>query len=66
MKSKYKIGKHLDVYWGGGVVELANANAIRPRALCLNIGVDRKYFLIMFVSHLRSNLWVLFDYTHIH
>ncbi len=42
--------------WSGGVAELANVSVIHPRDPDSNLGTDRKYFLIMFVSHLNSNI----------
>jgi hypothetical protein len=35
----------------GGVGEMAKASVIQPRDPGSNIGSDRKYFLILFVSH---------------
>jgi hypothetical protein len=42
--------------WSGGMVELANAFVICPGDPGLNLGVDKNYFLILFVLHLNSNL----------
>jgi hypothetical protein len=38
------------------VVELANVSVVNPRDIGSNLGVDRKYFLILFVSLLNFNL----------
>jgi hypothetical protein len=39
-----------------GIAELADASVIHPRDSGLNLDIGRKYFLILFVSHLNSNL----------
>jgi hypothetical protein len=38
------------------MAELANASVVRPRDPGSNLGVDRKYFLQILLSHLNSNL----------
>jgi hypothetical protein len=40
----------------GGIAELACASVIHPRNLGSKPGIDRKYFLILFVLH--SNLYL--------
>jgi hypothetical protein len=40
----------------GGVAELAKVSFIHPRDLGSNLGLDRKYFPILFVAHLNLNL----------
>jgi hypothetical protein len=42
--------------WSGGVAELAKESVINPKGLDSNLSSDRKYFLILFVSHLNPNL----------
>jgi hypothetical protein len=41
----------------GGMAKLANASVIHPRDPGSNLSRDIKYFLILFVSHLNSNLY---------
>jgi hypothetical protein len=36
--------------------KLDNVSVIHPRGLGSNLSTERKYFLILFVSHLNSNL----------
>jgi hypothetical protein len=40
----------------GSVAELANVSVIHPTYSGSNLGTDRKYFLILFTSHLNPNL----------
>jgi hypothetical protein len=41
----------------GGMAELAHASdVVHPRDLRSNLGIDRKYFYILFVLHLNLNL----------
>ncbi len=40
----------------GGVVELTKATVVGPRDLGSNLSSDKKYFLILFVSHFNPNL----------
>jgi hypothetical protein len=40
----------------GIMAELANALVIHSKHLGSNLGIDRKYFLILLVSHMNSNL----------
>jgi hypothetical protein len=40
----------------GSVAELVKASVNHPRDPGSNLGSDRKYFLILFVSHLNPNL----------
>jgi hypothetical protein len=42
--------------WSSGVAELANASVANSLDLGSNLGMDRKYYLFIFVSHLTSNL----------
>jgi hypothetical protein len=39
-----------------GMADLANASVLHPRDLGSNLDIERKYFLVLFVSHLSSNL----------
>jgi hypothetical protein len=39
-----------------GMAELANASVVHSRDLGSNLSTDRKYLIIMFVSHLNSYL----------
>jgi hypothetical protein len=53
------------------MAELANVSGIHPRDLCSNLGIDRKYYQILFVSHLNSNLkgvtsWAIFVNIHLY
>jgi hypothetical protein len=41
---------------GGRAAELANASVVHPRDPGSNLGTDTKYFLILFLLHLNSNL----------
>jgi hypothetical protein len=38
------------------VAEVSNASVVLPRDPGSNLGTDRKYFLVLLVSHLNSNL----------
>jgi hypothetical protein len=40
----------------GSVSELSSMLVFHPKNPGSNIGIDRKYFLVLFVSHLNSNL----------
>jgi hypothetical protein len=40
----------------GGMADSAKASGIHPRDQGSNLGIDRKYILILFVSHFNSNL----------
>jgi hypothetical protein len=53
------------------VAELANASVVHPSDLGSNLNKDWKYFLILFVLHLNSNLkgvnsWALFVNKHVY
>jgi hypothetical protein len=50
--------EHFSQYsrFGGGVLALANASLVHPRDPGSNLSIDRQYFLVLFVSHLNSNL----------
>jgi hypothetical protein len=52
----YKKIKNHKIKWTGGIGELANASVVHPTELSSNLGIDRKYFLILFVWHLNSNV----------
>jgi hypothetical protein len=38
------------------MAKLADASVVHPKDPGTNFGTDRKYFIILFVSHLNSNL----------
>jgi hypothetical protein len=40
----------------GGMAELANASVAHTKDQGSNLGIDRKYFLILFVPQLNSNM----------
>jgi hypothetical protein len=42
------------------MAQLANESVFHPRYLGYNLRTDRKYFQILFVSHLNPNVRVLF------
>jgi hypothetical protein len=41
---------------GGGMAELANTSVVHLADAGSNLGINRKYFLILFLSHSNSNL----------
>jgi hypothetical protein len=47
----------------GGMAEFARSSVIHPRYPCSHLGSDRKYFLILLVSHLNPNLLVVSSWT---
>ncbi len=51
-----KLKNNKSHFKSGDVVELANESVVHPRDLGSNLGIDRKYFLILFVLHLNSSL----------
>jgi hypothetical protein len=40
----------------GGMAELADVSVVHVRDLGSSLGTDSKYFLVLFVSHLNSNM----------
>jgi hypothetical protein len=40
----------------GGEAELTKVSVVHPRDPGSNLSYDRKYFLILFLSHLKPNL----------
>ncbi len=41
---------------GGGMTELTNLYVVHSRDPDSNLGTDKKYFFLLFVSHLNANL----------
>ncbi len=37
----------------GGVTDLADASVVHPKNPSANLGIDRKYLLVLFVLHLN-------------
>jgi hypothetical protein len=56
-KTQDIFNKYMFLRAAGGVAELASASKVYPRGPGSSLCTDRKYFLILLVIHLNSNLW---------